>query len=483
MLDLLCASLLLIGLAHIDSPAPIRTEIVVEAPVSEVWAAWTSEPGLESWLAPSALVELRPGGRYAINVNNRIGESGTVELRVLAFEPNRMFAYTTTPPDDEFLKSISDGDSWAVVTFTPLDASNTLVQHTSLGWRGGDDWDDTERFVRRANQYVLEMLRRRFEGQHTPLIVRTRRIRALSRQIDVAAPADVAWDVLTTPRGLASWLGDEPKVDLSFGGSIAYSSGAGSEPIIERILAFDPGRVLATQYDLPKSLEGPLGVVEHTWTVTRLEPLKSGGTRITRTMLGWESGRQWENAYRFFESQMEQQMSAFGRILGSRKDPDEPTPAEGDQAVLTGRSVLERLGSLAGTWIGTIDQPGQATISIRNTFELGPDGLSVVSSSSVDSGDGYRLHASGLSWLDAGTDQARFLSIDEAGDLSQGTITLQGDELVWDWHTETAAGERRYEVRIVILSTHRYRMTLEELDGKNDLILDAEFERIEDTKD
>ena len=42
----------------------IRKGVIVDAPVSEVWRAWTTEDGAVTFFAPQAHVELAIGGRY-----------------------------------------------------------------------------------------------------------------------------------------------------------------------------------------------------------------------------------------------------------------------------------------------------------------------------------------------------------------------------------------------------------------------------------
>lgn len=462
---------------------PLRTEIVVDAPIEEVWAAWTTETGLESWLAQSAQVELWPGGRYSTNSSGKISEPGTINLKILAFDPQRVLCFTKTAPADEFPAVGASGGLWAVITLTSLDDAQTLVQQSTLGLREGEEWDQARIFFKQSDRYVLEMLRRRFAGQHTPLIPRIRATRTLSNEIDVAAPPDVAWQTLTTPRGLASWLGAEATVDLSIGGSIAYSTAPGAEPIVERILAFDPQRVLATRYDLPEGLESVLGVVEQTWTVTRLEPTVTGGTRITRTMLGWENGREWDEAYRFFDTQNAQQMRALSKLLGraapvgaeSVAEHDETAPSP-EQDAQPGRLVLERLATLAGNWTAVVDRPNGGRMLVRSSFRLGPDGLSIVSSTHMADRERETEHMAGLTWLEPETHTAEFISIDELGQVARGSVTRMGDELVWDWRVSTETGIKRLEVRITLTDADHYRMVVRESNAARPLV-DSEFTR------
>lgn len=466
---------------------PIRTEVVVDAPLQEVWAAWSTKSGLESWLAPSAEVELRLGGRYSTNVSGQVGEPGTIDLTILAFEPLHALCITKAAPAEGLPTVAASNALWAVITLRPVDAGHTLVQQSTLGWQQGEEWDRARLFFRQADRYVLESLRRRFKDRHAPLIPRVSTARTLSRQVEVAAPVDIAWQMLTTPAGLASWLGTHPSVDLSLGGSITYSTSPASEPIVERILAFDPERVLATRYDLPEGLESVLGVVEQTWIMTRLEPTDSGGTRITRTMLGWESGQAWDEAYRFFDAQMAQQMRALARRLG--KPLENPTPAGTAPSAVNDdpsavqdpqpqpdKFVFERLAGLVGSWSAVLDRRQGGRSLVRTSFRLGPDGRSIVCSTHIADREREAEQSTGLIWLDPHTRKAAFVLIDELGQVTQGSVTLAGDDLIGDCRVSTDSNVDRWDVRLTPAEDGHVRLIIREPGGSRP-ILDMEFTR------
>ena len=45
-----------------DAESVITSQIDVPAPLTEVWRAWTTEEGVESFFAPECNIDLRPGG-------------------------------------------------------------------------------------------------------------------------------------------------------------------------------------------------------------------------------------------------------------------------------------------------------------------------------------------------------------------------------------------------------------------------------------
>ena len=65
----------------------LRTEAVVAAPVGEVWKAFTTKNGVQSWMVPVAEVDLRLGGTLKTNYNPqaRIGDPGTIVHHILSY--------------------------------------------------------------------------------------------------------------------------------------------------------------------------------------------------------------------------------------------------------------------------------------------------------------------------------------------------------------------------------------------------------------
>ncbi len=476
MIDCLTTILVSLVVSVIAPPdRPLVHEAVIEAPIAEVWTAWATERGLESWLAKSAKVNLEPGGRYATNGFAEVGKPGTVEMQVIAFDPGHMLAFTTSAPPDAFPEVADAEDTWAVVSLSAIDEAHTRVVYSMLGWREGDEWDEARQFFEQANAYVLSLLEQRFAGEHEPLTATRTSVRSLSHAVEVDASPEIAWEAITERDGLATWLGDVSDVDLRLGGLITI--GEGDAPTYERILAFDPGRVLVTQLDIPSNLETTMGSVEDTWIVTRIEPLPEGKTRVTRTMLGWGSGPEWRTPRLFFETRLRQQVRDLGRALIRRSaDLSSGEPAT---SVIRGEKVLSFMtDSLVGVWEAEVVDPEGVPTTIRNDIRVGPGNNGLVISGWFNARDELRLHASTLIWLDHTNEQTRFQSLDETGSVAQGEITLDNDAVVWDWRSQAPDGTATV-YRMVMTLERRWEYTLQifEIDGADIPILEALFTR------
>lgn len=161
---LIVALLLAAGAARAAPPAPLRKEVVVAAPIADVWAAWSTSAGAQTFLAPKVDVELAPGGRYEVwfSPDAPPGQRGAEGLHVLAYVPNEMFAFEWSAPP-QFPEIRKRGAStFVVVQLAPVDAGRTRVVLNHLGWGDGGDWPQVRAYFDKAWGIVLGRLQARF---------------------------------------------------------------------------------------------------------------------------------------------------------------------------------------------------------------------------------------------------------------------------------------------------------------------------------
>ena len=73
----LAAAFFLAPIAHAEERA-LHKEVIVKAPIADVWNAWTTTEGIKTFFAPDAHVEARPDGPFEIYINPvcRAGDEG-----------------------------------------------------------------------------------------------------------------------------------------------------------------------------------------------------------------------------------------------------------------------------------------------------------------------------------------------------------------------------------------------------------------------
>lgn len=152
------------GAARAAPPAPLRKEVIVDAPVAEVWAAWSTSAGAQTFFAPRVDIELARGGRYEVwfSPDAPPGQRGAEGLHVLAYVPGEMLAFEwSAPPAFPAIRE-RGASTFVVVQLAPAGARRTRVVLSHLGWGEGRDWDQVRAYFARAWDVVLGRLQTRF---------------------------------------------------------------------------------------------------------------------------------------------------------------------------------------------------------------------------------------------------------------------------------------------------------------------------------
>jgi len=146
-----------------DPHRVIRGQVIVEAPVEQVWDACTTEEGVKSFFAPACNIDLRVDGSYEILFDPAAepGQRGAEGVRILALEPKRMLSITwNAPPDMPYVRK-----QWThvVIRFEELRGDRTRVALTHDGWGEGKEWDEAFAYFTKAwRDVVLPRLKYRF---------------------------------------------------------------------------------------------------------------------------------------------------------------------------------------------------------------------------------------------------------------------------------------------------------------------------------
>jgi uncharacterized protein YndB with AHSA1/START domain len=141
----------------------LRAEIRLEAPVADVWHAWTTDEGIRTFFAPASHVELRVDGAYQILFSpaQPPGRRGAEGARLLVLEPPHRLAFTWDAPADQ--PEIRAQRTVVYVELTADGERATSLRFTHLGWGKGPQWDAAFDYFDQAwNAVVLPRLRERF---------------------------------------------------------------------------------------------------------------------------------------------------------------------------------------------------------------------------------------------------------------------------------------------------------------------------------
>ena len=141
----------------------IQKTVVVAAPVAEVFRAWTTKEGLESFLAPEAVVDPRPDGAFEIHMNPYAepGLKGADGMRVLGVQEGRMISFTWNAPPS--LPEARKQRTAVIVRTDPVDDTHTRVSVTHVAWGAGGEWDMAYDYFDKTWGRVLGLLKTRYD--------------------------------------------------------------------------------------------------------------------------------------------------------------------------------------------------------------------------------------------------------------------------------------------------------------------------------
>jgi uncharacterized protein YndB with AHSA1/START domain/acetylornithine deacetylase/succinyl-diaminopimelate desuccinylase-like protein len=140
----------------------INKEALVRAPVAEVWAAWTTSSGIQSFFAPEAIVDPKPEGAFRLHFNPYAppGSKGADDMRFLALQKERMLSFTWNAPPH--LPEARLQRTVVVIRMESLGNEETRVRLSHVGWGEGGEWDKAYDYFDRAWGNVLANLQKRF---------------------------------------------------------------------------------------------------------------------------------------------------------------------------------------------------------------------------------------------------------------------------------------------------------------------------------
>jgi uncharacterized protein YndB with AHSA1/START domain len=147
------------GAAGQERIVEINEEVVIDAPITDVWKALTTAEGLSGWMGDSARIELRLGGIFEVRHKVRdlteeerklargekASAGGMQDTHVLSFVPLKMLSYEG-----------GMAGTWNVWTLDEIAPGKVRVHHTGLGTSA--DWVRMAPMFEKAMVGVLDKL-------------------------------------------------------------------------------------------------------------------------------------------------------------------------------------------------------------------------------------------------------------------------------------------------------------------------------------
>jgi uncharacterized protein YndB with AHSA1/START domain len=144
-------------------PPDIVVNKVIAAPVADVWRAWTTPEGIESFFArKAAKVDPRPGGAFELwfALDAPEGTRGSEGCLFHSVTPMQQLVFEwNAPPTIPVIRPLR---TLVYLDFRPLAADRTEVTLRSYGYGQGEDWQKAKAYFERAWNSVMDSLQKRF---------------------------------------------------------------------------------------------------------------------------------------------------------------------------------------------------------------------------------------------------------------------------------------------------------------------------------
>lgn len=122
----------------------------------------------------------------------------------------------------------------------------------------------------------------------------------------VPAPAAEVWKAFSTAEGLKTWIAPVVSIDLRVGGVISthYTKTAtiGSPGTINLpIINYLEGEMLTLKVNLNENFTAKARAEDkNLQEIIQIIPASSNSTRVVSSMIGWGTGKEWDDTYKFF---------------------------------------------------------------------------------------------------------------------------------------------------------------------------------------
>lgn len=303
--------------ATVPDLSPQVTEGIVKAPCSELWNVFTTSDGFKKLGVAKAEIDFRVGGlmRSHYDPKGVIGDEGTIQNQIIAYEPMRMLAFRIHQPPKGFPFPNAWKNTWSVVTFTDLGDGTTHIRLAGVGYDATEESQKMRDFFRTGNAWVLNKLQSAYDtqapGPKGPAHGGAS-LDPIEKEIILPVARRDAWMLFSTGEGWKKMIADDAEIGLTPGGKFEIHFNAqapkgeqGSEGC--NVLSFVPGEMLSFTWNAPPQMA--FARTQRTWVVIRFDELTPTSTRVRLTHMGFselstkhpEHAKEFEDCRAYFD--------------------------------------------------------------------------------------------------------------------------------------------------------------------------------------
>lgn len=311
---------------------PAVCEGIIAAPPAEVWKVFSTGEGFKKLGPAKAEVDLRIGGliRSHYSPEGVLGDEGTIQNQIIAFEPERMMTIRIHQPPKGFPFKEAWKNAWTVMTITDLGDGRTHLRVAMHGFSADEESRAMRDFFQTGNDWTIKRLQASFGQAERPTAAAHAAgpLDPIVIERVVAGARDDVWKAYTTSEGWKGFMGVETKFGSRPGQPFEVYFG-NTAPVGERgsegctILSVVPGELFSYTWNAPPKFAHARA--ERTWVVVEFEPVSGAATRVRLRHFGFgemaaehpEKRAEWEQVRAYFAS-------AWPMVLGALAEHFEP---------------------------------------------------------------------------------------------------------------------------------------------------------------
>jgi hypothetical protein len=141
---------------------------------------------------------------------------------------------------------------------------------------------------------------------HTTNLVTESKERVLQIEAIIPASPKAVWKAFATEEGLKKWVAPVVALDLRIGGTLSThydktASIGGPGTIRLGIVNYLEGELMTYKVNLTSSFKAKARAEDQNLQeIVQIVPWTNGTTKVVSSMLGWGTGTEWDETYKFF---------------------------------------------------------------------------------------------------------------------------------------------------------------------------------------
>ena len=143
----------------------LQFSIVVPADKIEVWKLFTTDKGLEKWIAPVVKTNMKIGGWIRTNYDKTKTTEDTtaIQLDIINYLDSEMLTLKVNL-NENFPQQARNEDKnlQEIIQFIDIGKGNIKIISTMVGWGQGNDWDKAYTFFEKGNEWTYKELLKLF---------------------------------------------------------------------------------------------------------------------------------------------------------------------------------------------------------------------------------------------------------------------------------------------------------------------------------